>query len=79
MKGHFKHTCPNCDAKDKVITRCRTCYALICSDCTKYDLCTDCYTLTKDKAEVDIYFKEKYKNREDIISKILIEALPNAM
>jgi len=68
MKQKFKHTCPKCRAKDKVVIKCPTCWKYTCFECSINGVCIDCYTLQREKQEIKSYFEDKNS-----------EVLPDAM
>jgi hypothetical protein len=43
MEKHFLHFCGNCKAKNKIVDRCDSCYKMVCSECSIYGLCIDCF------------------------------------
>ena len=55
----FKHTCPSCKAKDKVIEKCKHCLKYCCSECSVNGECYDCFIIANDQSEVLRYFEEK--------------------
>ena len=57
----FKHICPNCKAKDKIVIKCKKCWKYTCSECTTQELCKDCYIIMNDIKEVNRYFIDKEK------------------
>lgn len=57
----FKHLCPKCNAKDKVIVRCIHCHGYMCSECSKENLCVDCYIDIYSKHEKEVYTFDKIK------------------
>ncbi len=58
-QGNFRHSCPNCHAKEKIIKKCKCCYAYTCSECSINTLCLDCYTNIYASKEEEIYYNDK--------------------
>jgi len=58
----FKRKCPSCEAQSKIVSRCRHCFKLICSECSVHGMCIDCYTTQESAEEIDHYFEDKYEN-----------------
>jgi len=56
----FKHSCPNCTAKNKVVKKCEDCLRYCCSECSINKLCVDCYVRVRQHKFVDEYHKDKY-------------------
>lgn len=56
----FTRKCPLCEAKDKVVMKCKKCYKFICQECEINGICTDCYVEVMGNIETGKYFDDKY-------------------
>lgn len=54
----FRRKCPTCKANDKIIKRCNKCLNLVCSNCSIWGYCIDCYIEIREKEEVSFYHDE---------------------
>jgi len=61
QKVIFKHACPNCTAKSKVVKKCKDCLRYCCSECSISILCVDCYVRVDRNKIIHEYNKDKYK------------------
>ena len=55
----FRRTCPECKAHNKVVKRCNKCLNFVCSNCSIWGYCVDCYVDLKAKEESRLYHNEK--------------------
>jgi len=53
----FRRRCPTCKSHDKIIERCNKCLNFVCSNCSIWGYCVDCYVVIREKEEIKEYFK----------------------
>lgn len=57
--GIFKRSCPSCDSREVIVSKCRKCYSFICSSCGLSGYCRDCYASEYANPIKEAYFEDK--------------------
>ena len=58
-KSVFKKVCLGCGAKNKLVSRCKGCYSLVCVECSINGLCHSCYLNDHVVVEQSLYDADK--------------------